>query len=159
MEEVMFLQIPENGYWLNAQGIKIVNEKYKSKYLGYFAMPTREGGWTDEPHDLFYVENPDRSKGHSNYFALFYSRSLYEERGPLMITNGENCFKTPMLGVMSPDGEVHISRYRHHMHDIPGGFIDGGRDYIRLGGEACRYPKVEILIVDGEFLFEKKENN
>ena len=88
----MFLKVPEDGYWLNARGIGIVNEKYKSKYLGYFAMPG-PGGWTEEPFDLFYVENPDRSQGHSNYFAIFYKRNFDMSRGPLLITNGEKCFE------------------------------------------------------------------
>lgn len=156
MEKAMFLKVPEDGYWLNARGIGIVNEKYKSKYLGYFAMPG-PGGWTEEPFDLFYVENPDRSQGHSNYFAIFYKRNFDMSRGPLLITNGEKCFEKAFTGVMSPDGEVHISRYRHDSHDIPGGFIDGGRDYLRLGGDACKYPRVQILVVDGEFMFEQFE--
>ena len=77
--------------------------------------------------------------------------------GPLLITNGEKCFDEPMTGVMSPDGEVHISRFRHDYREIPGGFIDGGRDYLRLGGDACQYPKVRIRMVDGEFMFEQFE--
>ena len=153
----MFLKIPTDGYWLNAKGIKIVSEKYKAKYLGYFAMPGPGGNWTDEPFELFYVENPDRSQGHSNYFAIFYKRNYDMSKGPLLITNGEKCFEQPMTGVLDPNGEVHISRYRHDSRDIPGGSIDGGRDYLRLGGDACKYPRVKILMIDGEFMFEQFE--
>lgn len=155
----MFLTVPTDGYWLNAKGINIVCEKYKAKYLGYFAMPRKNGNWTEEPVELFYVENPDRSLGHSNYFAMYYQRNYDGSKGPLLIANGEKCFDSPLLGVVDPKGEVHISRYRHDMHGIPGGFIDGGRDYVRLGGDACKYPRVEINVVDGEFTFNLKENN
>jgi len=153
----MFLTVPTDGYWLNAKGIEIVSEKYKAKYLGYFAMPQKNGNWTEEPFDLFYVENPDRSLGHSNYFAMFYQRNYDMSKGPLLITNGEKCFDEPFTGVMSRDGEVHLSRFRHDSRNIPGGFIDGGRDYLRLGGEACNYPKVRVTVVDGEFMFEQFE--
>lgn len=69
---------------MESENIKLVEEHYNAKYVGRFGLDRRVFD-TDIMGDVFYVENPDTSKGHSNYFALF--RDAID--GKLFITNAE----------------------------------------------------------------------
>jgi hypothetical protein len=141
----MFVKIPSDGYHFAKKGIKIIEERYNAKYMGYWCTKHGES-WKETPVDVFYVENPDRSKGHSNYFGMF------RKGENVFITNAESCFADGMTGVLSPDGEVGISRYRHHMQAVGAGAIDGGRDYIKVIGEAVWYPTIRVTVEGGEFV-------
>lgn len=144
MEKTLFIRTPANGYWLSEQSVKKVEERYTATFMGPWCLKTVDGTWSEEPSDIFYVENPDTSKGHTHYFGIFY-------RGPaLYITNGESAFEAPIVGAATEDGEVIVSRYRHDCVIKDGIMIDGGRDYVRRSGGG----KDVLVTVDGSnFMF------
>ena len=142
----MFIQIPEDGYFFKKDKIKIIENHYGAKYLGYWAVKWSESlGWSSFPVDVFYQPNPDVSKGHTHYFGMHIS-----ERGDLMISNAESAFSEPITGVLTEDGEVIVSRYRHDYVVKDGQMIDGGRDYVRSSGGKF----VSITMSNGEFVLE-----
>lgn len=136
-------------YHFNADGIKKIEEAYKAKYLGPWAVK-RKNGWSEQPVDVFYQPNPDLSKGHSHYFGMFLAGD-----GGVYITDAKSAFSEPITGIRCSDDTVIVSRYRHDYVVGGGFFIDGGRDYIRAGGN--KLPKetdyVKITVKDGEFVF------
>ena len=141
----MFIKTPEDGYHFNANGIRKISEMYGGKYLGYWAIKDKNGNWSEMPVDVFYQPNPDRSKGHTNYFGMY--RNFNDQ---VMITNAESAFSQPITGVVTDDGEVIVSRYRHDYVTKDNRMIDGGRDYVR---SSTIGPFVTITIKDDEFVF------
>jgi hypothetical protein len=73
------------------------------------------------------------------------------ERGDLMICNAESAFSEPITGILTEDGEVIVSRYRHDCVFKDGQMIDGGRDYLRSSGGKF----VNVTVKNGEFVLEK----
>ena len=145
--KLLHVTTPEEGYWLNNVQIAKVEEQYKAKYMGYWCTKNFSGGWNEQPVDVFYVADPDTSKGHSNYFGMYYT-----ETDQLMITNAESAFSEPMVGVECNDGEVLISRFRHDYVMKGDAFIDGGRDYYRYNPA---FTLIEVTVKDGQFQFDR----
>jgi len=56
--------------------------------------------------------------------------------------------------LLTDDGEVLVSRYRHDYVEKGPYMIDGGRDYLRTSGNAVAGKLVEVTVVDGEFQFK-----
>lgn len=133
----MFIEHDPKGYHFTAEGIKTIEDLKGAKYIGYWCTKRPKGGWNEMPVDVFYVENPDRSLGHSNYFGMFRTHD-----NQVMITNAESCFSEPLVGSVCDDGEVIVSRYRHDYVEKKGAMIDGGRDYTRTN--LCKTVRVEI---------------
>lgn len=133
------MNLTRNPYFLKEAGIAIVEKNYGATYMGAWAVKTKDGGWSEQPVEVFYQPNPDISKGHTNYFGLF------TEGGHLLITNAESAFSEPIIGVVTKDGEVLVSRYRHDMQTQGDDMIDGGRDYLRCNANA----KTVTITVDG----------
>lgn len=108
-----------------------VESKYQAKYVGNFCLPTVGGGWGEQPVAIFYQENPPPI-AQSNYFGLF-------DRGShLLITDGAKAMpETGIDAIVSEDGEVLFSRYRHDFRTSKDKTvsIDGGRDYTKLSYE------------------------
>lgn len=140
----MFIQIPKQGAHLKPKGICDVEDSMNAKYMGAWSVKTQRG-WTEFPVDVFYVANPDRSKGHSNYFGLLYSMT----EGSIVICDAATVFETPCSAVIAEDGEVLISRYRHDYREAGGVMIDGGRDYTRAMGDTYT-----IVVKDGNFYLD-----
>lgn len=136
-----FVKIPEKAFWSQLD-IDRVCHKYNAKYMGYWCTKDQRGGWNDSPVDVFYVADPDRSKGHSNYFGMF---TRWNE---LFICNAESAFSETMDGIVNKDGEVIISRYRHDYRAGDICDIDGGRDYTKLTGDIKNVERV-FVTVDG----------
>jgi len=139
------MHINTDPYWFTSEGIAAIEEQYNAKYMGYWCTKRPNGEWNESPVDVFYVENPDRSKGHSNYFGMFSRDSK------TFITNAESAFSEPILGVLTSSDEVLVSRYRHHYISRDGQVVDGGRDYCKRS-----YPStlVSVTIDGGKFRFE-----
>lgn len=143
----LFIKHDENGYHFGAGGIKKIEELKNAKYMGYWCTKRLDGkSWNERPVDVFYVENPDREKGHSNYFGMFV------QNGAVYITNAESAFTEPMIGAICEDGEVIVSRYRHNYIEKGGAMIDGGRDYVR--SNLCKLATVTVN--GGEFVIEER---
>ena len=68
-----------------------------------------------------------------------------------MITDAASAFCEPITGLLTDDGEVLVSRYRHDYVEKGPYMIDGGRDYLRTSGNATAGKLVEVTVVDGEF--------
>ena len=143
----MFVTIPENGYWFKKDGIRKIEEKYGAKYMGYWCTKSPSGNWNESPVDVFYVENPDTSKGHTNYFGMFVrDESVY-------ITEASTAFSEPIAGIPTDDGEVIVSRYRHDYVTRGDRMIDGGRDYTR----SSMHPTVRITVDGDQFVIAERE--
>lgn len=138
----MYIQTPENGFWLNRKQIELVEEKYGARYIGYWTVRNKKGNWTEEPVDCFYNPDPNLDRGHSNYFGMFTMD------GNVYIVNAESAFETPITGILLESGECLVSRHRHDFVEKDGCFIDGGRDYCRVGGTG---KLVKIWCKDGKF--------
>lgn len=136
-------------YWFKPAGIKTIEREKQAKHLGYWCTKAPKGYWNESPVDVFYVANPDTSKGHSHYFGMFIRDEV------IYIANAESAFpKEGMTGLLCHDGEVIVSRYRHDFVERNGCFIDGGRDYTRSSVPASY---VKVTVTDGVFHFEKVE--
>lgn len=121
-----------------------VEENYGAKFVGDFCIKTKNG-WSEEPVAIFYQPNPDVEKGHKHYFGLFVrDDSIY-------ITDGTSAFSEPIVGIVTRGGEVIFSRYRHNFVEREGVFIDGGRDYVRVGGDITGLERVHV-VPDGAIL-------
>jgi len=140
------MHIKNTPYHFTDKGIKKLEELYNAKYVGHWCTKRPDGTWHDMPVDVFYQENPDQSKGHSNYFGMFIN-----ERGQAMITNAESAFSEPITGMLCEDGEVLVSRYRNDYQTKGDVMVDGGRDYLRYSGG--RY--IRVTAENGEFNFSE----
>jgi len=135
----------------NPEQIKLIEEKYKAKYVLDACLPDNYGGWVNFPVAIFYAKMP-HPEG-SNYFAYFPD----PQSSKLMITNGYEAIKDPIEGIMI-DETVIYSRYRHDRREFGGVFIDGGRDYVRIGGERFFEAKpVMIYVKEGKVEVHLKE--
>jgi hypothetical protein len=139
-----FIKTPESGFHYNKDGIAKIEGFYGAKYVGYWATRKPDWNWNETPVDVFYQPNPDLSKGHSNYFGMFV------QNGKTYITDAKSAFSQPIIGILTDDGEVIVSRYRHDCVVKGDYMIDGGRDYTRssLIGKL-----VNVTVEDGEFVF------
>lgn len=152
----MFVKIPEDGYWFKKDGISKIEEKYSAKYMGYWCTKSPRGNWNESPVDVFYVENPDTSKGHTNYFGMFIKTDPYTGKSTdsVYITEASTAFSDPIAGIPTDDGEVIVSRYRHDYVEKDGRMIDGGRDYVR----ASMHPTVMVTVVGDKFIVSERES-
>jgi len=144
----MFVNIPEDGYWLKKAGISKIEEKYGAKYMGYWCTKRPSGGWNESPVDVFYQPNPDTAKGHTHYFGMFYRDDM------LYITEASTAFSDPIAGIPTDDGEVIVSRYRHDYVTKDGRMIDGGRDYVR----SSIHPTVRVTVDGDQFVITERES-
>lgn len=117
--------IPHDGYWLNNENIKKIENLKNATYMGYWTTKRPSGEWNDLPVDIFYVDNPDTSLGHSNYFGIFYRNDV------LYINNGITAFDDVINAIECSDGKIIVSRYRHDYVTHNDSMIDGGRNYTR----------------------------
>ena len=142
----MFIKTPENGYHFDKNGIAKIEKHYGAKYMGYWAISgAADYSWSEIPVDVFYQPNPDLSKGHSYYFGM------YQGDQGVMITNAESAFSEPITGILTEDGEVIVSRYRHDCVIKEDYMIDGGRDYTRSSGGKF----VNVTVKNSEFVLEE----
>lgn len=150
----MFVKIPEDGYWFKSAGIRKIEEKYGAKYMGYWCTKAPGGYWNESPVDVFYVENPDTSKGHTNYFGMFIKTDPYtgESTGSVYITEASTAFSDPISGILTDDGEVIVSRYRHDYVTKGNYMIDGGRDYTR----SSMHPTVMVTVDGDQFVITER---
>lgn len=133
--------------WTDAEKVE---EKYGATFMGYWAIFSKiDESWTETPWDVYYQPNPDKTKGHTNYFAIGY-RGM-SQKSPLLITEGSGAFRDTLTGIVAPDGEVLVSRHRHDYRAKGAVFIDGGRDYLRSSGGRF----VNLLVTDDRFIIKE----
>jgi hypothetical protein len=130
--------------WITNEGVSVVEEKYGAKYMGVWCTKNKLGQWNEQPVDVFYQPNPDKSKGHTNYFGLF------TKNGTLYICDASSAFSEPIYGLLTDEDEVLVSRCRHDYRCKNEYMIDGGRDYIRRSTEG---DLVRVEVNEGKFNF------
>lgn len=119
--------------FLLEENIKKIEEHYKAKYVFESCLKSVTGNWTSMTAAIFYTEEA-HPQG-SNYFGLYFNNKNF------MITNGISAIE-PFEGILI-DNDVVYSRHRHDYRCHNGIFVDGGRDYLRWGGE--RYNDARIV--------------
>uniref|UniRef100_A0A6C0JU24 Uncharacterized protein n=1 Tax=viral metagenome TaxID=1070528 RepID=A0A6C0JU24_9ZZZZ len=138
------------AFWFDEKTIESVEKKYGVKYIGYWCVEGANVQWASNPVDVFYQPNPNTELGHSNYFGIF------SWMGEWRICNADSAFSVPITGILE-NGVVYVSRYRHDSVCTPNGnCIDGGRDYVNINKNASPIELVNVRVVDGEFIFEKR---
>jgi hypothetical protein len=145
----MYVTIPSDGYWLDHKQIKKIEEIKSAKYMGYWCTKSPYGVWNNSPVDVFYVSDPDLSKGHSHYFGLFYQNDV------LYITDASSAFCEDIVGMPTPSGEVIVSRYRHDHVAKDEFMIDGGRDYFR----GSLHPTVTVTVEHDRFVINNRDES
>lgn len=136
--------------FLNLQAIE---RKYNAKYIGDFCLKVISGGWSTSPAAIFWQEKPP-VEGYSNYFGI-----IARDEG-VYITSGASAFSEPIEGIVSEDGEVVYSRFRHDFRSLSdgSGSIDGGRDYTKVCGDSV-IPKSVLLKIEGPKLVVIEETS
>jgi hypothetical protein len=131
-------------YW--PFNIEKAEQHYNATYLGDFAIKDSRGGWTEEPFAIFWQEKPP-VEGYSHYLGLRIDRMTRN----VWITGGGSLENLRMRGVVADNDEVIYSRYRHDFVQSSDGsvFIDGGRDYVRMGGKNLVGRAVVDVVFDG----------
>jgi len=102
---------------------------------------------SDKPFDIYYRDTPHPD--HNNYYF-----GLYAEGDRMMICKADSVEKYN-FGMISDDKEEWVYSQSHHDYvTTDTGFIDGGRKYIRRGGDfdTMRYQVCKVK--DGEFVNE-----
>lgn len=135
------MKIDKSSSLFKSHHIAAIEEHYSAKYVCETCVKNKMGNWINQPMALFWTE-----KAHpegSNYFVIYWGGM---DANTLMVSNGITALDEPIQGVLASDGVVYYSKYRHDFRNIPGGFIDGGRDYLRRGGDVCDYPIVNMVI-------------
>lgn len=139
-----FINTPTDGYHFNEAQIKKIEELKDAKYMGYWCTKRLDGSWNERPVDVFYQPNPNVELGHKHYFGMFV------QNGSVWICDATTAFEEAIGGIITEDGEVLVSRFRHDYVTKEGGYmIDGGRDYLR----SSLHPTICVEVKDGEFVF------
>lgn len=121
-------------------GIKIIEDKMNAKFVFESCLKNRAGGWANMPVAIFYTEvaHPQGS----NYFGVYNDFD-----GRVTITDAISATE-PFEGLLIDD-DIIYSRYRHDFREHNGVFIDGGRDYTRIGGSRmAEATVVKLKVVD-----------
>lgn len=119
-----------------------VEKKYGATFIGDFPVKLKSGNWGNSGA-VFYQPNPDITKGHKNYFGLIVSDTAF-------IYDASYLEGKEFTGVKQADGTYIWSRHVHDFREVDGGFIDGGFDYTRVGGN----PKTVTLKIQKEKVVE-----
>lgn len=129
------------SYAANEAFRSYVKEKHPDAvFIEEIAIELKGGGYTDNPGIVFYQENPPAP--YTNKFFAYYCKpdlaARIDGRQPKdqWVITGLKEDWNPVVeaAIHIPSRSLAISRYRHDYFAFPGGFIDGGRDYTRLGG-------------------------
>lgn len=126
----------------NDEEIKKIEAHYSAKYINDYDL---ERGSLDVTVTgaVFYVENPDRSLGHSNWFALFFG-SLSSD---LIITNAEHLVGQKYPAIKFGEDDYLVSRGRHDYVHRGEAFLDGGAAYVRF---SPKYPPTHWARIDND---------
>ena len=136
--------------FISPVGIELIGEHYNASYVFESCIKGLNGQWTNYPTAIFYTEIP-HPKG-SNYFAVYQNTE-----GEFRITNGISATEE-FISAIQIDDDIIYSRYCHDFREHHGVFVDGGRDYLRVGGAGARFDDIKhiVLIVDKDRLVVMK---
>lgn len=131
---------------LTDEHIKIIEEKYKAKYLIDSCLKNIGGSWVNFPAAIFYTEvaHPQGS----NYMALYHS----DIHNGWMVTDGFNAVQGEFGGFLFDDGELVHSRYRHDYFVHRDAMVDGGREYFKSSGRVEGAKRIQFKIDKGQIV-------
>lgn len=127
------MKIKQKESFLSKEGIKLVEKKYKAKFVGVFSLKQEHSGWRDFPSYIFYVKNPKRMD-YSNYVAVSQEiLSLEPLLTKTIVSDGSSFNCENIYALKADDGEIIYSAYSHDYEVSTDGsvWIDGGRLYTR----------------------------
>lgn len=132
------MEVLSNKLFSNKQ-IAAIEHHYKGKFVCETSIKSMTNRWANYPAAIFYTKEPHPNG--SNWFAVFRNTE-----NKIVIANGITATE-PFHGV-TVDGVVLYSRHRHDFFEHNGVFVDGGREYLRCGGERAdnaRVVKIQIV--------------
>lgn len=148
------MKIKDRG-WLSEEAIEIIEKTYNAKYC-LFTEIEFSGRFTEGVH-VFYVENPDVSKGHTHYFYIRQNYYTYRDVDDRNWVIGGFDWKEMSIEGLDIDGEFWYSATRHDYVETPINVaIDGGRCYTRIIGDGCNIKYKTIIFTEDGMKF--KEN-
>lgn len=132
---------------------RVIEEKMDATFVGEFCLRDENGQWANFPAQIYFVEKPTK-KEYSNYFAI------YMRNGKVYVTDGISATQGSFYGLLYKD-ELLYSAYRQDYKSSADGkvFIDGGRDYNRVGISDEAKPfvsNVELQIIGPDLVVLKK---
>jgi hypothetical protein len=130
-----------------------------ARFIEEIALKTRNGGYSDSPGVVLYQENPPEP--FTNKFFAYYKPVdvaaiiAGTPRNESWTVVGLSTFDPIVEGALVTNnkggGVLAISRFRNDFFYYTGSaFIDGGRDYTRLGGSPLP-PVVRINLLTKKF--------
>ncbi len=128
---------------INGLNVDYAEEHYDARYVGSYSIP----GVGDGPFLVFYTDNPDRTKGHDNYFGL-YRHPLNDE---VHIFNAGKIRAAIFSAIEIAPGDFLVSRSVHDYVTRGNAFLDGGPYYTRYNPN--HKPTHTMTIVDGYEVF------
>lgn len=126
-----------------------------SVYVGQF--PLKHIGidrFTDWHADVFYNPNPDTSKGHSNYFAV------YVRDGKGYITDAKHVETMLLTVIEDSEGNFIYPRFQHDFRYFDGSyFCDGGwwMESTDVKGKFCMMSRIGGAVLPKRFTVEIKD--
>ena len=103
----------------------------------------------DYAADIFFRETPHPQHG-NRYFGL-YRNHHFAADGTVMITNAD-MIENLDFDMVDVKGTLHYSQHRHDFYyPVEDMFIDGGRSYLRRGGN-LGYEVKQLKVKDGNFV-------
>ena len=66
----MYFTAPKKGYHFNKNQIKMIEERYKAKYVGAFCTKRKNDTWHEMPVDVFYASN------HKFFYNQYHCRVM-----------------------------------------------------------------------------------
>ena len=105
---------------------------------------------SDRPFDIYYRKTPHPI--HNNYyFGLYYNNDIDR----MMICNADSIEKYQFGMISETDADEWVYSQSHHDPvEIGSGFIDGGRRYIKRGGDLNAYDYVIRTVKKGKIIEE-----
>lgn len=143
--------------FLSREGLKEVLLKAgpHAKFIGSWAVRTKDNNWSDFPVDIVYIPNPDISG-----FPGILTGYWREYSGMFMKGNVESSFKgdNTYINCLVEDNVVYVSKFRHDFVKTPEEkYIDGGRDYTRTN--CALFNSLSFDLVTGQFLLSTPKNH
>jgi len=108
---------------------------------------------SDRPFDIYYRDTPHPD--HNNYYFGLYT----DDEDRMMICKADSIekYKFGMISETKDEGdEWRYSQSHHDFVETDSGYIDGGRRFIKRGGEIGIQKFIVSTVVDGEFIVEKE---
>lgn len=118
---------------LSVEAPAVILKEGIGKYLGRWAVQTTTGGWSENPIDIYWFDNPEKHSLRNKLLGFYFDPMLsLIGQESIRMANVESSFVERYFPCFIEDDIIYISKYRHDFVKSPSGvYIDGGRDYVR----------------------------